>query len=265
MRIGIIGGTGELGRSIARAWLDAGIVSAGDLRVSGRSKDGRWPGPESVAYGLDNAALADWADVIVLSVPPALAASVGIKATGKLVISVMAGVEVETIARLTGADRVVRAMSSPAAALRLAFSPWHAGPGATSGDRALAERLFAATGRTAEVSEETHLDVFTAMTGPVPGFVALFAASMAAHARSQGIAPDVADLAVRQLFLAAGHTMQNGLDPEAQVQAMIDYAGTTAAGIEAMRAAGLDRSIAVGLDAAAKKAQEFGRVAGLMA
>lgn len=257
MRIGIIGGTGELGSALGRAWLAMGA----ELMVSGRRPDGAWPGPEAVVYTCDNKALVDWAEVVILSVPPALAPDMGVDAVDRLVISVMAGVSARTVADLTGAVRVIRAMSSPAAGRGLAYSPWFAGPGAGQADRALAQRLFAAAGLTDEVTDEAHLDVFTAMTGPVPGFVALFAALMADHARAQGIAPEVADRAVRQLFGAAGQMMQDGPSPADQVRAMLDYAGTTAAGMEAMRAAGLDRSIAVGLDAAARKAQEFGKAA----
>jgi len=63
----------------------------------------------------DNQALVDASDLVLLSVPPAMAAGLTIDASGKLVASVMAGVTTETIMALSGADRVVRAMSSPAA------------------------------------------------------------------------------------------------------------------------------------------------------
>ena len=98
----------------------------------------------------------------------------------------MAGVGVAQLQDLAGTATVVRAMSSPAAELGLAYSPWYAAPGVGVEDKALVSRLFAACGVTDEVPEEAQLDTFTAITGPVPGFVALFADSMRAYAVRQG-------------------------------------------------------------------------------
>lgn len=41
------------------------------------------------------------------------------------------------------------------------------------------------------------------MTGPVPGFAALFAKGTITYAEARGIDPEVADRSMRQLFLAA--------------------------------------------------------------
>ncbi|MFZ1340469.1 MAG: hypothetical protein WAS26_15625 [Paracoccaceae bacterium] len=80
-------------------------------------------------------------------------------------------------------------MSSPAAALGLAYSPWVASDAVTEADRLLLHALLDPCGASDEVADEGHLDIFTAMTGPVPGFVAYFAASMIDYATAQGILP----------------------------------------------------------------------------
>src|SRR5690606_14628964 len=139
----------------------------------------------------------------ILAVPPAAAASIAIAAPGRLVISVMAGVSLARLAALTGATPVVRAMSRPAAGQGLAYSPWVAGSGVTARDRGTVRAIFDACGLTDELAEEDQIDQFTAMTGPVPGFVALYADAMIRHATARGIAPEVAERAIRQLFLAS--------------------------------------------------------------
>jgi len=260
-KIGIIGGNGALGSAIARALLTEGALAPENLLVSCRSGTApaleQWP---EVGLLADNRALADAADVIVLSVPPAAFSDLEIRATDKPVISVMAGITADRIARQTGTARVIRAMSSPAAAAHLAFSVWFATPGATPADREIAENLLAACGPAAEVPDESQLDAFTALTGPVPGFVASFAEAMAGWAEAQGIDGETADRAVRQLFLASGIALAESEDtPEAHVRAMIDYAGTTAAGLESMKASPLDRAIHDGLDAARDRARAMGR------
>lgn len=259
--LGIVGGNGALGSAIARALLRSETIAPGRLHISCRSGAAPaladWPG---ITVTSDNQALAEACDVILLAVPPAAMGEVAIRAPDALVISVMAGVTAARIGQETGARAVIRAMSSPEATdLRLAFSPYWAGPGATDADRATAHRLLAATGETAELSTEDQIDRFTALTGPVPGFVALFAEVMQSYAERHGTPPDVSATAIRQLFRAAGEILaRSGEPPAAHVDAMITYAGTTAAGLTTMKAGPLAEAIAEGLDAAVARARQIG-------
>ncbi|MCV2882433.1 pyrroline-5-carboxylate reductase family protein [Actibacterium sp. XHP0104] len=254
-RIGIIGGTGALGSAIAHGLITSATIAPGNILLGGRRGQGGLPGYPQVGYTYDLAALAADCDVILLSLPPQQAHGLRVPVGDKLVMSVMAGITIDTIARITGTPRIIRAMSSPAAAQRQAYSPWFPAPGCLDADHAIARQIFSAIGATDRLTIEAHLDVFTAITGPMPGFVALFAETMADYARAQGIAPELAERAVRQLFSAAGPVLAS---PGQQVQAMIDYAGTTAAGMVAMREAGLGQVVAAGLDAAVAKAREMG-------
>lgn len=124
IKVGIIGGTGQLGSAIATAWLESGCVEPRQLWISNRSGTAAgfesWP---EITFTASNQLLADGCDVILLSVPPALVDTVRISAPGKLILSVMAGVSRERLKALTGSEKVVRAMSSPAAGKQLAYSP----------------------------------------------------------------------------------------------------------------------------------------------
>ncbi|MGV8985973.1 MAG: pyrroline-5-carboxylate reductase family protein [Cypionkella sp.] len=199
----------------------------------------------------DNQALVAACNVVVLSVPPALVSTLNIVAKDRLVVSVMAGITIAQIKALTGANRVVRAMSSPAAAQGLAHSPWMASTEVTERDRQWLRALFDPCGMTDELQDEAGIDVFTVLTGPAPGFIAYFAACMADYAMANKISPEVANRAVRQLFLSAG-TLMAASDalPQDHVRQMIDYRGTTAAGLHAMIEAKVADGIAQGLDAA---------------
>jgi pyrroline-5-carboxylate reductase len=258
-KIGIIGGSGQLGGAIARAWLGSGCVAADDLWISNRSGSragfAAWNG---IAFTTDHQALADECAIVFLSIPPAEMTSLRLMARDRLVVSVMAGIPADTISRNTGAKRIIRAMSSPAADLGLAYSPWCASPGVTAADRAEVSRLFGACGETDEVADADQIDRFTALTGPVPGFVAYFAACMVDHAVKHGTPEHIANRAVRQLFRASGAVLgAAGQEPVAHVDDMIAYAGTTAAGLTAMQASPLADCIERGLDAAYAKVQSF--------
>ena len=257
--VGIVGGAGELGGAVARALLRSRFVEPGRLWISNRS--GRfagfddWPGVRLTTL---NQELADACEMILLSVPPHLAPSVGIDANNQLVLSVMAGVSLEQIAEYTRAQRVVRAMSNPAADLGLAYSPWCASPAVTDEDRSLIRGLFQACGVTDEVPTENQIEYFTALTGPVPGFVAYYADCMIACAVQKGIARTVAERAIRQLFHASGIILaQEGLSPSEHVRQAIDYGGTTAAGLETMRASSIAASIERGLEAAYQRTRRI--------
>ena len=259
-KVGIVGGTGMLGSAIAQAILASGALRPDSLWISNRSGKAKGFGsvPPSNVTGV-NQALADASDVILLSVPPAMAHEIEINAEGKLVMSVVAGVSLDELKEITGTSRVVRAMSSPAAKHGLAYSPWCASVEATTTDRERASIVFGACGLADEVESEAHVEFFTALTGPVPGFVAFFAEAMVDYAIAGGIAPNIADRAIRQLFLAAGQMMSEGsMTPADHVKFAVDYAGTTAAGLNAMKRLPISAEIAEGLDAAVAKTRVIG-------
>jgi len=260
--IGVVGGSGQLGGAIARALLCERRVTPERLWISNRSGNNSgfedWHG---VHFTTVNQELVDACQIVLLSVPPDLAIGLEIKTGDRLVISVMAGVTIDQIRQRTGATRVVRAMSSPAAAIGLAYSPWCASANVTGEEREWTGSLFKACGLTDEVPNEEQIDRFTALTGPVPGFVAYYADCMVDYAVKHGIAPAIADRAIRQLFQASGTVLaSSAASPGDHVGEMIAYAGTTAAGLEAMRASPLAAAIEKGLDAAYDRAKSIASV-----
>ena len=107
-RIGIIGGTGWLGAAFASAMLDGAFIAPQQLWLSNRS--GSHPLAETGAQLMtENQALVDACQVVIISVRPEQLEALDIDASGKLVISLMAGVSAQVISQVTGATKVVRA------------------------------------------------------------------------------------------------------------------------------------------------------------
>lgn len=251
MRLGIVGGTGQLGSAMATAWLETRTVTPETLWIANRSGSlgslERWPEIRTTTNPAD---LCEACDVIVLALPPEQGRSLRLPAGPCLIVSVMAGVTLDELSGMTGSPRVVRAMSSPAAAYRLAYSPWLSAEPLSEADEATVVKLLSACGATDRVGNEDQIDRFTAMTGPVPGFVAAFAEAVMLHATRRGIPEAIALKATRQLFLAAGTVMSlEEKTPAAHVQEMIDYAGTTAAGLTVLRQGPLAQAIDEALEA----------------
>ena len=257
--LGIIGGTGQLGSAMATAWLETLTIKPHNLWVSNRSGTlgplMRW---EQVRATPDAQAMVSECDVVLLAIPPAEVGNLKIATGDRLVISVMAGVTLDRLAEVTRGTKVVRAMSSPAAAQRLAYSPWTARDLPVE-DATLVTKLLAACGLSDRVANEDMIDRFTAITGPVPGFVAAFADAVIEHTTRAGIPNDIAMRAVRQLFLASGTVMSlEDTPPRAFVDEMIAYDGTTAAGLRELDAGPLKTAVHAGLDAAYQKAKTIG-------
>ncbi len=257
--LGIIGGTGQLGSAMATAWLETLTIPPHRLWIANRSGSlgplMRW---DQVRATPDAQAMVSECDVVVLAVPPAEVSNLHIATGNRLVISVMAGVSQERLAEITRGTRIVRAMSSPAAAQRLAYSPWTAND-ISEEDTGTVTKLLSACGLTDRVASEDMIDRFTALTGPVPGFVAAFADAMVAHAARSSIPDEIASRAIRQLFLAAGTIM--ALDekpPRAYVDEMIAYDGTTAEGLRELDKGSLKDAVHAGLEAAYQRTKTIG-------
>ena len=253
--IGVIGGTGQLGWAIAQGLLSSELIASKQLWISNRSgkspASNEWSG---INFTTSNQDLVDACQIVILSVPPHLLSSLQINAKDCLIVSVMAGFTIEMIQQHTGANRIVRAMSSPAAAQQLAYSPWCVNTQVTDKDRETVTKVFNAVGLTDQVPDEDQIDRFTVLTGPVPGFIAFFADCMVKYAVNNGISTEIANRAIRQLFLSGGTLMANStMSPGEHVKEMIDYAGTTAAGLQAMENSPITEDIGHGLDKAYEK------------
>ena len=257
LRIGVVGGGGWLGGAIVSSVLEAGIVRAQDLSLSyRREKPNRFPG---AFWTTDNQELADRSDVIVLSVRPADWANLAVDAKGKLVISVMAGIRLDSICGHHNTRRAIRALPNAAAEVARSYTPWIASSDTGEDDRALVRAVFDACGAQDEVGSERDIDYLTGLSGSGPAFPALLAAAMMNDAIAFGLPREVAQRAVTTVLIGAGRLLERRFDaPEKTVEAFLAYRGTTAAAIETMRAAGFDTSVARGLTAALEKSVSMG-------
>jgi pyrroline-5-carboxylate reductase len=255
--VGIIGGGGWLGGAIAEKGLSAGVLSPERLVVSSRSPRGErlgtWP---SLTWTSDNADLVRRCDIVVLSVRPEDFSALGVDLTGKLVISVMAGISMATL-RKAGCDRIVRTMPNAAAEIGRSFTPWVASSEVEPDDRSFVKTLFAACGDEDEVETEQQLDFLSGLSGTGPAYPALLALALLDSATKNGIPSPVALKAVRGVIASCGLMDTDDFNPAKTVQTFLDYRGVTAAGLKAMVEQGLFEAADEGLVAAARAAADM--------
>ncbi|WP_053214115.1 pyrroline-5-carboxylate reductase [Pseudomonas sp. Q12-87] len=230
--LGIIGGTGWLGGAIAKAMLAKALLQAGNLVISNRS--GSHPlAQQGACLVTDNQALVDRSDIVILAVRPERFANLNIKATGKTIISLMAGIKAQTIMTQTSASAVVRAMPNAAVEIEQSFTPWYCAGKIEATTKSLVQRLFECVGTAAEVQQEDFIDYLSALSGTGPAFPALLMTALANQAMAAGIPSDIAQLAAKNVVVNSSQLLASH-DAQQMIDALVAYRGVTAAALQAM-------------------------------
>ena len=254
--IGIIGGNGWLGRAIGHAMLDAGLIEAASLTLSCRAgTSDTFAGRPQVVWTADNQQLVERSDVVIVSVRPEQFPAVRTDARGRLVISLMAGVSMERLAAHTRAERIVRAMPNAAAEIGRSYSPWYCSGAVTPDDKAFVQALFESCGAADEVETEAAIDYLTALSGSGPAYPALLADAMLGHALAHGLPERIARRAVKGVICDASQLLSGpNVLPGQTVRTLMEYRGTTDAGLRSMQGRGFTEAVHEGLTAAMAKA-----------
>lgn len=118
--------------------------------------------------------------------------------SGKLFISIMAGVSCARLASLLGDEaRIVRVMPNTPALIGCGAAAYAAGPGATAADLVLTKKILESVGIAVKVPE-SQLDAVTAISGSGPAYVFYLIESMLTAAEGMGLDSETA----RELVLA---------------------------------------------------------------
>jgi pyrroline-5-carboxylate reductase len=251
--LGIIGGTGWLGGALAQAVLETGFLRADSLFLSNRS--GRHPLQASGAQLLiDNQAVVDASDTVVISVRPEPFSELTLDASGKRVISLMAGVTSQAIAEAIGATVVVRAMPNAAVAIRQSFTPWHCSSELTPAAVAFVQGMFGCVGMASRVPTEQCIDYLSALSGTGPALPALLMAALMRQAVAAGVPEDIAQDAARGVVVNASQLLAT-TEPHALLDALKAYKGVTAQALQSLEDAGFERLIGDAVHAGAEVAR----------
>ena len=205
------------------------------------------------------------APVIFLAVRPqdlaALAADVKPLLTKKaLVVSIAAGKSLATLKKALGKDvRLVRGMPNLALRAKEGMCAICPAKNATPADVKKVAKILNGAGQTVVLAEK-HFDAVTALSGSGPAFFAYMEQAMAAGGEALGLPADAARLLAEQTMLGtAAYLRQSGADLETFISGVATPGGTTAAGMDVMRASDFRKVVVATLKAAATRSAELGR------
>jgi len=246
-KIAFIGG-GNMARSLIGGMIATGIsnqnISVSEPRADLRKKLNEDFG---VNASEENAPVAKGADVVVLAVKPQILQEV-VTPLGSLVaearpllISVAAGVTSSSIERWVGGDpALIRVMPNTPALIGAGISALYANHNVSDDQRALAEKIMAAVGKTTWIKEETLMDAVTAVSGSGPAY--FFYVMQAIHdaAVREGLDTQTARLLSLETALGAARlAVESTEDPGSLQKQVTSPGGTTEAAINVLNNSGV--------------------------
>lgn len=261
-RIAVLG-CGTMGRAIVEGLVRAGLPKAKCIATTRREE--KVDGLEQalgVEVTANNAEAVVDAEVVLLCLKPKrateVAASLAKDLSGKLLISIAAGVTLEKLEGLVPGARVIRAMPNTPSLIGEGMTVLSPGKSASEDDRAQARAIFEAMGRVAEL-EDKHMNAVTALAGSGPAFAYVMLEAMADGGVMMGLPRDVSLTIAAQVFAGSARMVLDGHDhPAALKDQVTTPAGCTIAGILTLEDGRIRSVLARAIQEASKVASELG-------
>lgn len=266
MKILIIG-TGNMGYTYAKSFLDSHIVRPSDLMLMNRSANKMEQIAKELSIQKYDTQAADFicdADLVILSVKPQdsipLFASIKPFVHAKqLILSVMAGVKIKTIQEYLGIEKVFRAMPNLPSQIGLGMTAFTSASVVEKSELLAIQNLLSTTGRVMYFENENSIDASTAVSGSGPAYVFLLMDSMMQAAQEIGFSETEAELLVWQTFHGAIHLQhKSNLSCENWINRVASKGGTTEAAFRIFNNYKLKEAFTEGIKAAFQRAKELG-------
>ncbi len=260
-KITIIGG-GKMGQVILEQVLRTKVFSAKAITVTDKKTNLLIGVKKKLKVNIttDIQSAVEVSQLIIVAVKPQdfnnLAKEIELK-KDQIVISIMAGVNIQTIKKKLKTNKVVRAMPNILSHQGLGMTVWQA-TGLSDSEKQLARKIFKALGKEVEVRQEKKIDMATAVSGSGPAYVFNFAANLMTAAKSLGFSEAEAKLLVTQTIKGSS-AMLEGNDPVKLTKAVASKGGTTEAALEVLRKHKVDKVYTEAVKAAYKRAKELSK------
>jgi pyrroline-5-carboxylate reductase len=257
-------GIGNMGEAILGGLLDRGTVTPqsviGVEALSERARE------ITERFGIvvtdDPAKAADQAEIILLAVKPKDVEAVlklSGDLTGKLLVSICAGVTLDTLCQNAPGASVVRVMPNTPALVGKGASVYCPHPDVRAEDCINVEEIFGAVGLIKRLDNEGLMDAVTGLSGSGPAYVFLFLEALADGAVACGMPRELARELAAQTVLGAAEMARGSLEHTAELKDRVcSPGGTTIEAISQLEAAGFRSAVMEAVMASASKSKEMG-------
>ena len=256
-------GCGKMGGALLAGWLERGLSRAVVVEPHKASTEA-FAHRVEVVPNLDAIPTGFVPDAVVLATKPqqaedALPLYRPFARGGAMFLSIMAGKTISGLDGLLDGAAVVRAMPNTPAAIGQGFTVACAGRRVTAAQKALADRLLAATGEVAWVDQESLIDPVTAISGGGPAYVFLLAELLEQAGIAQGVPPDLARRMARATVTGSGALLGRSAEDAAVLrQNVTSPKGTTEQALAVLMAEhAWPALIPQAIDAATRRSREL--------
>ena len=258
--IGFIG-AGNMAEAIIGGMIKKGLYAPSEIMIYDIRQDRL--AFLSSTYGVTKASgpqqLLEEIPAIILSVKPATLSVVVNESkellAGKLVISIAAGIPIDSIMKILGQGaRVIRVMPNTPALIGEGASALAVSKACSRDDIECARSIFSAVGMCIEL-EEKLLNAVTALSGSGPAFCFMFIEALSDGGVRAGLPRDTAlALAAATLKGAAGMVLETGKHPGVLKDMVTSPSGTTIEGVSVLESRGFRSAVSDAVYAAYKRA-----------
>jgi pyrroline-5-carboxylate reductase len=211
---------------------------------------------------LDNQQVAAQADILIVSVKPQVVGKIlhlGDAADCDFILSIAAGIAIQTLKSTFGNPRIVRCMPNTPAMIGQGMSVWTATPEVGEGYREQAAKILGSLGQQVLVEDESLLDAATAISGSGPAYVFLLMEIMVDVGVHLGFSRRVAEQIVLQTVRGTAEYAAVSQEHLAMLRNQVTSpAGTTAEALYHMEKEGLRHALARGIWAAYERSVRLG-------
>ncbi|WP_339608016.1 pyrroline-5-carboxylate reductase [uncultured Roseivirga sp.] len=267
MKVLVIG-AGNMGLTYTSSIAKSGYLKKEDLIIFDKSLELR----ETLKKSTENYEVYDSledclpiADIIFLAVKPyhndeLMQEMRAMMNDQQLVISIMAGVTIETIQLGLGIKKVVRAMPNLPAQVGKGMTSYLAAPEISRIELWMVEDLLNTTGKSVRVDSQMFIDASTGISGSGPAYVFYFMESMMEAAKSMGFSDNDSKVLVSATFEGAIELFnKNKLSPDSWMKRVSSKGGTTQAALDSLIDNNVQQLIHDAAYAAFNRAVELGK------
>ncbi|MDP7115488.1 MAG: pyrroline-5-carboxylate reductase, partial [Candidatus Woesearchaeota archaeon] len=198
-------------------------------------------------------------DTLILAIKPQDFDTLNIQAENRIIISIMAGVNIKKIMNKLKTNKVIRVMSNLCCLVKESASAFASSEDVTDQEKEFVKNLLLKFGSAIEVKEKL-MDAVTGLSGSGTAYVAHFIDSLTEAGKKQGLSDEQAkDLSI-QTVLGVGKLMkENHLSAEELISMCSSKGGTTEQGIKVFKNSDFKKIVAEAVEKATEKSKELGK------
>jgi pyrroline-5-carboxylate reductase len=229
-------GAGAMGEAMISSLLNSHTVEAKAITASDPARE-RVKDLESrfgIGTTIGNLPAAKNAQIVILSVKPQMLRFVFRDLAGKLrkdalVLSIIAGARIDSMAQGLKHSSIVRSMPNTPAQVAEGMTVWTANAGVTALQREQAQAILRAFGKELYVADEAFLDMATAISGSGPSYVFLFMEALIDAAVHLGFSRNDARMLVTQTVRGSAIYAEQSQSHPAEMRNLVTSPGGTSA------------------------------------